>query len=61
MKHFIIDIKGKRDTITLNQLRPAHLDNNSDLETNITCTPLAAPPVTTESQSATPTRVTRFG
>ena len=58
-KHFVIDIKGKRDTISLDRLKSAHLDNNIDLETNIT--PSVAPPVTTESQSTMPTRVTRSG
>ena len=58
-KHFDIVIKGKRDTISLDRLKPAHLNNNTDLETNIT--PSAAPPATTESQSTTPTRVTRSG
>ena len=52
-KYFVINIKCKRDTISLNRLKPAHLDNSSGLETSIT--PSAAPPVTTESQPATPT------
>ena len=60
-KYFVIDIKGKKDTISLDRLKPAHLDNNSGLETNIT--PSVAPPVTTASQPTmpTPTRVTRSG
>ena len=35
-KHFVIEIKGKRDTISLDHLKPKHQDNNIDLETYIT-------------------------
>ena len=63
-KYFIVDVKGKRDTISLDRLKPAHLDtdekNPSSVNTSSATTkPLSTSPATTESQPTT--RVTRSG
>ena len=47
-KHYTIDINGRKDTVSIDQLKPAHLDDNP-------------PPTTHESTTQPPTCTTRSG
>ena len=66
-KYFVVDVKGKRDTISLDRLKPAHLDTdqtNADAATtssasHTTTKPSPITPTTNTPQP--PTRVTRSG
>ncbi len=56
-KYFVVYVKGKRDTISLDRLKPAHLDADT---TNVGSeTPSPTFPIATNHQ--TPTRITRSG
>ena len=70
-KHFLLDIKGRKETISLDRLKPAHLDSLVDSNTSPAVTVSPPPPrVPLRSQSVAPpntcaseppTRVTRSG
>ena len=48
-KYFVVDIKGKAETISMDRLKPAHLDSTAN-----TATDHAAPPNPTQSPQASP-------
>eukprot|EP00731_Ephydatia_muelleri_P009752 Em0005g338a len=52
-KHFTVDIKGRQDTVSVNRLKPAHLDNEPAHPV------LQTPPMSTQIQANT--RITRSG
>ena len=57
-KFFTIDINGRTDTVSLDRLKPAHLDTNHDMH----ITPSSNPPIEPQkTTSAQPARVTRSG
>ena len=62
-KYFVVEVKGKQDSISLDRLKPAHLDmeDNTDSVSSspVTIEPSPASPNITEPQSTT--RVTRSG
>ena len=47
-KHYTVNINGRKDTVSMDLLKPAHLDDNP-------------PPTTHESTTQPPTRTTRSG
>ena len=47
-KHYTVDINGRKDTVSIDRLKPAHLDDKP-------------PPTTHESTTQPPTRTTRSG
>ena len=57
-KYFVVDAKGKQDTISLDRLKPAHLDNS------VSIPPVITEPSPTAHDNTTPqttARVTRSG
>ena len=57
-KYFIDDVKGKHDTISLDRLKPAHLDMDESDAVSVatpttTTTPFITSPTITESQPTT--------
>ena len=58
-KHLTIDIDGRKDTVSLHRLKPAHLDTTVD--TLDSPTPLRHPQPPAPTQEITPPRVTRSG
>eukprot|EP00731_Ephydatia_muelleri_P016142 Em0009g566a len=52
-KHFTVDIKGRQDTVSVDRLKPAHLDNEPAHPV------LQTPPMSTQIQANT--RITRSG
>ena len=47
-KHYTVDINGRKDTVSIDRLKPAHLDDNP-------------PPTIYESTTQPPTRTTHSG
>ena len=59
-KHFTLHLKDRTDVVSLDRLKPAHIDNTTPLPDQSTTPHSTAPPVPTTSTPITP-RVTRSG
>ena len=59
-KHFTLHLKDRTDVVSLDHLKPAHIDNTTPLPDQSTTPHSRAPPVPTTSTPITP-RVTRSG
>ena len=62
-KHYVVDVKGRRDTISLDRLKPAHLESVAPSQVEQTppqaSTPsISTPPTSTPPQATPPTAAT---
>ena len=55
-KYFTLDLNGQKDKVSLDQLKPAHLDTTPELDTDVT-----RPTTQSSFPTATLTRTTRSG
>ena len=54
-KHYVVDIKGRRDTISLDRLKPAHLESVAPSQVEQTPPQASTPSTSTPSMSTLPT------
>ena len=62
-KYFVVEVKGKQDSISLDRLKPAHLDKDDNTD-SIPTSPVTIDPFSASHSNTDPwptTRVTRSG